>query len=377
MKRMTAAAAAAAALTTAGLLAASAGPAVAGPAVAGPAVAVNRASGPAAAAPPGGPVPAGFKPASVTFVSASEGWVLGTAPCAHKPCTSVLRTANGGRSWVGIPAPKYPLAKTDVTSGLLRMRFADASDGFAYGSQLWVTHDGGARWHRVRQVPGYVTDLEASAGIVYATTVTAGHLAVYSSPANRDFWHRVTALPRTAGTGGLGTITLHGRAAWIILANRLYSTRTGSGWVRDTFRCQHGWGLSSVAAFSARRITALCSGEPALGSTLKKVYESADGGTHFAKVGAPPQGGDGGLLAEPTASHLFVATSSGATWLYVSNDGGRHWHQNLMLDDGGLGWNDFGFTTATQGVAIEGTPFLGSHLYLSRDAGGSWHKVKF
>ncbi|MGO8961672.1 MAG: WD40/YVTN/BNR-like repeat-containing protein [Streptosporangiaceae bacterium] len=343
------------------------------------AAAASQPNGPAS--PAVGPVPAGFQPVSMTFVSASEGWVLGTAPCSHKPCTSVVRTTDGGRTWVGIPAPRYPLAGSGASGGLTRLRFADPEDGFAYGSQLWVTHNGGASWRRVSQVPGYIVDLEASAGRVYAASAKSSRVTIYESPAGRNAWHRVTGLASVIGYGGLGTITLHGTAAWIILGGpdggRLYATQTGSRWVREGFKCATDFFIASVAAYDNRRITLLCTGLPAAGSTQKVLYSSADGGTHFTRVGSAPSGGDGGLLAEPTTRNLFVATSSGATWLYASTDGGRRWHDNLTLDDGGKGWSDFGFTTATQGVAIEGRPSDGSHLYLTRNTGQTWHKVRF
>jgi hypothetical protein len=83
------------------------------------------------------------------------------------------------------------------------------------------------------------------------------------------------------------------------------------------------------------------------------------------------------VLAEATPRHVFVATSSAATWIYASTDRGRHWRTNLFLDDGGKGWSDFGFTTATQGVGVEGRPFYGSYLYLTRNGGASWHRVQF
>ena len=329
--------------------------------------------------PGAGPVPAGFEPASVTFISASDGWVLGTTrTCAHAPCTSVLRTTDGGRRWAGIPAPRFKLASFNLAAGLLRLRFADATDGFAYGSQLWVTHNGGSSWHRVRQVSGYITDLETASGVAYLTTQQRGKVTVYSSPAGTDNWHRVAGLPRQRGSAGLGTITLHGKAGWIILGARIYATKTGSAWVPLSFRCAANFGIDSVGAASASRISVLCSGMPGLGSTSKRVYVSRNGGVSFARVGTPPAGGDGGLLAEPTPSRLFIATASGATWTYVSTDGGRHWHRGaLSLDDGGLGWNDFGFTTASQGVAVEGTPQLGSKLWITRDAGHRWHQVHF
>jgi hypothetical protein len=326
-------------------------------------------------------VPRGFRVASVTFVSASDGWVLGTTrTCAHAPCTSVLRTTNGGRSWVGIPAPKYKLARSGMSVGLERLRFADALDGFAYGSQLWVTHNGGSSWHRDRQLPGYTTDLETSAGIVYAaTTVTkSGKQAIYASPVHSDSWKRVAGLPEASGNGGLGDITLHSTAGWIILGNRLYATQNDYNWTKERFRCRSGYGIASVGAYSAKQITLLCVGGAALGSTAKVVYASSDGGADFTRVGTAPHSGDGGLLAEPTPRHVFVASASAASFIYVSTDGGRHWRTAKTLDDGGLGWNDFGFTTPSQGVAVEGTSALGStHLWLTRNAGRSWGTVRF
>jgi photosystem II stability/assembly factor-like uncharacterized protein len=61
----------------------------------------------------------------------------------------------------------------------------------------------------------------------------------------------------------------------------------------------------------------------------------------------------------------------------VSGNGGRTWSETLRLSDGGLGWSDFGFTTPGQGVAIEGNPVQGSRMYMTRDAGRTWHKIRF
>jgi len=97
--------------------------------------------------PPGGPVPAGFRAASVTFVSSREAFVLGTAPCAHAPCTSVARTGDRGVSWRGLPAPVVPLGEPGVTGpAVWGIRFATPEYGFVFGNGLWVTTDGGEHW---------------------------------------------------------------------------------------------------------------------------------------------------------------------------------------------------------------------------------------
>jgi photosystem II stability/assembly factor-like uncharacterized protein len=229
----------------------------------------------------------------------------------------------------------------------------------------------------VRQVPGYIADLEASDGEVYAASLRSNHVAIYRSPAGANDWHRVAGLPNASGFGALGTITLHGKAAWIILGNRIYATQNGRSWAPESVRCPRLLGFTSVAAFSAKDVTLLCTGNPGLSNTEKVVYASSDGGVRYTKAGSPPSGGDGGVLAEPTTRHLFLASSSAANWIYVSANGGRRWSNSVFLSDGGKGWNDFGFTTATQGAAVEGTPALGSAMYMTYNAGKTWHKVRF
>ena len=61
--------------------------------------------------------------------------------------------------FVGTPAPR-----TDQVS---QLRFADAQNGFAYGPQLWVTHDAGASWNQL-DPGGQVVELEAGGGYAYA-----------------------------------------------------------------------------------------------------------------------------------------------------------------------------------------------------------------
>jgi YVTN family beta-propeller protein len=338
--------------------------------------------------PPGGPVPTGFRPQSVTFVSASEGWVLGTAPCTAKPCTAVLRTVDGGRTWQGIPAPKARLSNFVQGHGVGLLRFADPLDGFAFGPDLYVTHNGGTAWHRVR-LPGTIGDLEAADGVVYAAvTSSSGRERIYRSPASSNRWSRVAGLPASRrlpaySFPGPGTITLHGSAGWIFIAGRLYVTKTGTGWVRERVPCEQHF-VPTLAAYDQRRLTLVCTGDPGAGSAEKVVYSSRDGGATFTRVGQAPLGGIiENYVAQPRPRRVLIATSSIAISIDASGNGGRTWHTALEL--GGAGnndWNDFGFTTATQGVALEGMAgetnrLVPGHLYMTRNSGRSWLRVHF
>lgn len=363
------------------------------PRASAPVAAGTRAAAPASpaapasvAAPAGGPVPPGFEPVSMTFVSASDGWVLGTAPCAIQPCTSIVRTTDGGASWTGIPAPPVPLASNGPagpTPGLSFLRFASPLDGFAFGSQLWATRDGGATWQHV-PLPGSIGDLETAAGVVYAAVIAQDRtVTIYQSLASGGPWTPVPGLPADVPDPGyyfpatIGRITLHGTAAWIILGGGLYATQTGRSWVREPVSCPPTYGMVSAAA-STQQVTLLCAGDSGAGSQARVLYSSGDGGASFSVAGTLSGGGDQfDQLAEPTAQHIFLATSSGATWLDVSGDGGRNWTTALTIDDGGAGWSDFGFTTPVQGVAIEGNPTYGRHLYMTWDAGQTWHQITF
>ena len=77
----------------------------------------------------GVPVPAHTSPASVSFISASTGFVLGAAPCTHRPCWVILRTLDRGRSWRNVSAPAEAISAPDG-EGLWGLRFAGARRGY-------------------------------------------------------------------------------------------------------------------------------------------------------------------------------------------------------------------------------------------------------
>ncbi|MGC9963159.1 MAG: hypothetical protein ABSE47_14810 [Acidimicrobiales bacterium] len=140
------------------------------------------------ALPPGGAVPAGFVPRSATFVSAATGYVLGViTKCPSHRCVAILRTTDGGTKWVSLGAPpgRYGTAVSEV-------RFADPLDGWAFGPDLYVTHDGARTWQKV-DIGGGVKQLAASDGYVDAVMSScvpmgcSGRLSLWCTAAS-DSW---------------------------------------------------------------------------------------------------------------------------------------------------------------------------------------------
>ena len=86
-----------------------------------------------------------------------------------------------------------------------------------------------------------------------------------------------------------------------------------------------------------------------------------------------------------TPAQLTVAAVSGATWLYYSADGGVRWSVAYRAPvDGGVEFNDLGFTTTADGVAVlgpvygDGNPYgMPGQLLLTSDGGASWTAVRF
>src|SRR5262249_60139038 len=133
--------------------------------------------------------------------AAATGWVRpqpprpGQAARAARPACIVLRRADsGGASWRTVHAP--PAHGPNGPTGVSQIRFLTRSDGWAFGPQLWATHNAGRTWTQVATGGLRVTALEARGRRVFAVwarcTGTGAGVAshctsftVYSSPAGR------------------------------------------------------------------------------------------------------------------------------------------------------------------------------------------------
>jgi hypothetical protein len=334
--------------------------------------------------PSGGPVPAGFRAASVTFVSAREGFVLGTAPCQHAPCTSLARTRDRGVSWRGLPAPGVPLGEPGVTGpAVWGIRFATPQHGFVFGNGLWVTADGGEHWSAAAYPGGAVVDLEIIDRQMLAVTMRSG-------PAGRARW-ALLRRPLAGGTwtqlvtraSAIGNIATRGRVAAVIDGYFVLVTADGGLTITRHALPRMTSTLpvpTSVAVEAPHGLALLCTGQGYTGHTDKTVYVSGDLGVTWTLAGHPASARDGGVIAASAPGHLTIATPSAASWLYYSADNGTTWRTALTYVDGGQGWNDLGFTTTRDGLVIHGPPYHGGmpgQLLLTENGGLTWHAVTF
>ena len=269
------------------------------------------------------------------------------------------------------------------------VRFADPLDGWAFGPELFATHDGARTWQPV-DLGGSITSLETSGGYVDAVvssctgaTGCSGPQKVEQAPARGGgFVTMVTGPSATSsGTDELDLV-LHAPAGFALLGSgSLYATGNladPKAWNPLPDPCASaGLGLQSFAAPDTTTLYGLCTGGAAAGSATKTVVVTRNGKS--AVAGSTPFGGDGDALAATSSGTVVVSAVSGASWLYRSADGGHTWSTVQTFGDGGMGFTDLGFTTSTQGVVIHGIlgPPAGevTQLLMTHDAGASWHVV--
>jgi photosystem II stability/assembly factor-like uncharacterized protein len=320
------------------------------------------------AVPAGGPVPAGFVPRSFTAIGERTWWLLGTATCSSPPCTSIVRTSDGGAHFVGIPAPRTPYesspGSSGQTSGVSQLRFADPRDGFAYGSSLYVTHDGGTSWHPV-SVSGAIGELAIAGGDVYAIVgaTGGGPGRLLRAPIRRDQWTMLTAAGSVAGglwAHGADVFVQSGDNTALLISrdhganfSRYRSPVPGLGCEYEEMQPPVVWAHCATGTESG-------------------VWRSTDGGRTFRLA----SGGSTSRMMLPNAAAFAAASTTtavvGYQQLYRTADAGASYQP---VGPAGLTWAYLGFTDATHGAALALAPGGGEQLFYSTNAGLSYAPV--
>jgi photosystem II stability/assembly factor-like uncharacterized protein len=350
--------------------------------------------------PVGGPVPAEFRALDLTWVSGQDGWALGTAPCATAPCTSIVRTSDGGKSWVGIPAPKAALSQTDNCSGscdlVTHLRFANPHVGYAFGlNAFFMTTDGGQHW--VKQSGGYAYSLEIVDGAALRVIGQGPACApgcdfrIQRAAIGATDWQDV-ALPSAGQTSGaelgasgrtvvlatFGHTTGGGQNATSVLFS---STDGGRTWHKVGEPCPRTSGgvaageVDTVAVTVAEdgSITGLCTPR---GGGAQFTVTSTDGGKHFTAPSAGLGTVAGKVVGAASASTLLVNSDR----LYRSTDGGQHWQRTGGRGPAPASASYLGFESSTLGRALATDAAAGagsSSVWTTTDAGLTWTRGTF
>jgi BNR/Asp-box repeat len=359
---------------------------------------------PVPAGPPGPTAVHAPPPLSVTFVGAATGWVMGQSlpagQCdrpAAPACIVLRRTDSGGATWRTVHAP--PAHGPNGPTGVSQIRFLTRSDGWAFGPQLWATHNAGRTWTQIATGGLRVTALEARGRRVFAVwarcTGTGADFAsrctsftVYSSPAGGDAWAPALAAPASGPgpAGGAASLLLTGTTAYLLSpAGSLFAgPLTGAGLqpvpqatgaaAGRAPPCPAGAaqpdGQPSGALLAAgppAGLDLLCTGRPAGSPQSKVIYASADGGQTWRRTGQAPAAGTASFLSASPSGALVLATSLG---IEVSTDGGATWSAaGGTMPPGGFAYA--GMTTDTQGVAVPAGPAQ-QGVWLTYDGGRTW-----
>jgi hypothetical protein len=374
-----------------------------------------------------------FSPISVDFSSVIRGWALGIVPCRKSHCLSLRMTTDAGRTWsvVSLPSALLQLADRkidgipsvmggtldDDNPAYLHVRFANARDGWIYGSLearsgssdagsvnfvtvIWTTHDGGVVWHSLSRSSMHdhdgVLDLEATSNTVYALTLSKSfHVALESSPVHRNHWRVVhtTGLDTPAGGGPLsGAIVFSGSSGWLVEGNdrgtsgSAQLTNHGT-WVPWRPPCEAvGNSLAVPAASAPDHLIAECqiggfasplSSATPRGATLGStwLYESSNSGRTFAPVRelGPSNEYFGPTIAAPRP-RTFVITGQNVRRqdLMASFDGGRVWSTVYL---GNVAF--MRFVSPNEGAALVLSTKGPNQLIMTFNGGYDWLPVAF
>jgi photosystem II stability/assembly factor-like uncharacterized protein len=396
--RLTASAAWAVVAAAAVLLAAACGSAAATSAGSSPASRATAQATAAGTAPaPGQPAcdPRLIGPIGASFVSASDGYLLGITlgDCAAGTASKIVlrKTSDGGLRWTALPAPPAPWGGVAPdgngripADGVTSVLFADARDGWAYGPGLWATHDGGATWRRVDIGGRAVQNMAASGGQVLASLEScdpadascdgARSAGVETSPAGRDAWEPVPGA--ATGTGvtaqaGTGYAVSEASGQFGVDVAMLTGPADGSaGWTSRATPCQPG--AIALTAVTATHLLLACA---RLGThpTTTYLYSSFDGGAHWTRFAVLALFDGAGTIEQTADGTVLVAGIYNGVEL--SRDGGRTWATPTAVDSSlsvqGGGPLAASLFTSEDGYVIG---WLGP-LWVTRDAGRSWTQV--
>ena len=222
---------------------------------------------------------------------------------------------------------------------------ATDSTQYRYRSTLTRSHNGGATWATVAQLP----DLSPSAMQVWSSLYPVGANGLWLDNATDLAWSGDGGRTWRHWSLGAGDITepdaVGGGVLWLARGANLYSATADRGPIKLPAPVNPPDVIQQVVATSADHAIVLA-GNP--DTSQYAWYETSDRGAHWARwadpcAGTPYPSGDRTSMAIAPDGALWVVCASEpgagnqAKRLVLSTDGGRTWQQRGQLETGGYG----------------------------------------
>jgi hypothetical protein len=317
-------------------------------------------------------------PQSVSFVSASTGWVWGPTawPAAGRAEPGVLaRTDDGGHTWHPVPIPAGIDFADPWRGGVQGVHFLDRRHGYLYGSELWYTADGGRRWRRAH-LTGAVLDIRGHFALVMPCAGPRPCAAAVLDRLAGPQLRRV--LP--AAVSEYASFAVHGASAYLASPGDTVlwaSGDDGRTWHRMGAPCPGARTAAvALAAWSRSGLAVACGGEPGAGQQAKTFALSTDGGRTWSQRSARPMsaGYVGSLAALDRRTWVFAQVRF--PMLEVSHDGGRTWTAPRSTGFSGEWWGSLSFFGQGELVAAPAT-LNGTALLFGADGARRWRAARF
>jgi photosystem II stability/assembly factor-like uncharacterized protein len=316
----------------------------------------------------GGTGLSGFAPSSVSFVTQSEGFLLGAAGGRQ---STLARTTDGGSSW-------SRLAELPISAKTAGVRFASPDVGYVFGTKLFMTTTGGRVWQAEPSPGGFISDLETMNGHVYALVSSCGRcrkVTLYGGSTASPALHPVAGVPTMVGDSV--SLAVYRDAAYVLDtvkggAGQVWATDDGTVWSQRSSPCGTTMGL--ITEWSATGVAAACDVHLfAPGHESKQVYVSTNGAATWTALDKPPTR-FGYINAVSASGPDNVVVADGQSGLDVTTDGGQHWTLRGPTLTDGAGF--VGFISFSRVLALPAD--RSDRLFItSDDAGDSWSSVRF
>ena len=341
-----------------------------------------------------------MSPLSASFISASTGWLLAGENCLHGCALTMRKTVDGGERWSAVPAPPAPAGVLDwlpgstvPASAVVKVDFANRSDGWAYEPGLWWTHDGGRHWEQVNTHGWMVLSLASGGGRVIAAfgrnvdpgTVAVAQVRVMSSPVSSEKWQQLPGAT-AANLAWLGAV-VSGHTGYVTAQFRAgpgggASTGLLAGPVDGSARwhlvplpCHTFWDFFDTLAASPNAKLALgCAGQPLPElQQYKRVWVSANSGRSWHLLASLPM--PGRMIEVSITSAGTVLESGYESDAYITWNGGKSWQTSPSLNHADLGDGLFAtMVTSTFGYVLQNSYYV-PQIYFTRNDGHTWVPV--